>query len=477
MIRASAAGTENTTDLGECAFRVGRVVDHTPRVDEVELAVARTAATRRRRRAGRPGDPRARDAPAPPRRMPRSGRRRSHPRRPADELDEVRAEPDADLEDALAAPAFELREPWDERLELVRGGARRRRRTRVSRVPLRSSTCRTARPASRRRTRSFSVSLTACPPRRPATLPDAPPARSGGESGRTRGLVGPSQPPPPGARATSGPTVRGRPDPPARRRHRRLLPRGSAPTPRSPRRSPAGQPPSSRSASRARSRGRSGARRAARAGRRSRREGAASPRAAPGRGRRRCARPPLPPAATSGAFSGPSPTRAKLASPSSSGAARDDRVESLGDPVRAREGDDELALRRRRAGAAVLWLCLEEHLERPVRNQRRRRRGSCGSCRCARRTAASRRRRRRPGGRASARATPPPASVRPVSICIRLTAADGQRSRTSSTNGARFSRASARPATPVKSGGVVATTTSARPAIGAIAVASAMYER
>ena len=62
-------------------------------------------------------------------------------------------------------------------------------------------------------------------------------------------------------------------------------------------------------------------------------------------------------------------------------------------------------------------------------------------------------------------------------IWSRLTAAAGQRSRTSSTNGARFSRAIAAPATPVKSGGDVATTTSARPASGATAVASAMYER
>ena len=48
---------------------------------------------------------------------------------------------------------------------------------------------------------------------------------------------------------------------------------------------------------------------------------------------------------------------------------------------------------------------------------------------------------------------------------MRLAAAAGQRSRTSSTNGARFIRAIARPAAPVKSGGVVATTTSARPAM------------
>ena len=48
----------------------------------------------------------------------------------------------------------------------------------------------------------------------------------------------------------------------------------------------------------------------------------------------------------------------------------------------------------------------------------------------------------------------------PAEIWFRLVAAAGQRSRTSSTKGARFSRAIASRRAPVKSGGVVATTTS-----------------
>ena len=84
-----------------------------------------------------------------------------------------------------------------------------------------------------------------------------------------------------------------------------------------------------------------------------------------------------------------------------------------------------------------------------------------GSRRCARRTAASPRRLPQPRGRArcSRRALRCPRRA-PGEIWLKLSRLAGHRSRTSSTNGARIIRAIAAPARPVKSGGVVARTTS-----------------
>ena len=120
------------------------MVDHAPRVDEVELAVAE------RQRLG-VGDAQLgletlEREPLAHRLDRRLGqidacRIRAGPH----ELDEVRAEPDADLEDALAAPTARTLRSRDERLELVPAALDVLVELARPWLAPRSSTCRTAR--------------------------------------------------------------------------------------------------------------------------------------------------------------------------------------------------------------------------------------------------------------------------------------------------------------------------------------------
>ena len=94
-----SARSQNATDLRERALRVWRVVDHAPRVDEVELVVreGKALGSATRRSASRPFE-RQTLAHGLDGRLGQidTGRVRPGPH----ELDEVRAEADADLEDA-----------------------------------------------------------------------------------------------------------------------------------------------------------------------------------------------------------------------------------------------------------------------------------------------------------------------------------------------------------------------------------------
>jgi len=111
-------GREHADRLGDRLARVRRVVQHAPGVDAVERGVVE----RQRLGVGRSDvcfQPLERESAAHELdgmlRQVDAGRDRAGP----DETDEVRSEPDPDLEQALAAGALEIGEPVDVRVELV----------------------------------------------------------------------------------------------------------------------------------------------------------------------------------------------------------------------------------------------------------------------------------------------------------------------------------------------------------------------